>query len=106
MNVNPTKEKKLSNMRASGSDEAINLTPVQPMTLEQALEYIGDDELVEVTPISIRLRKSYSCNTNANERRRSEGSSPLQRLCEKPPISAKSCREASRGRRTQRSWRV
>lgn len=57
MMVNPTKNKKLTNVRASGTDEAMNLTPVQPMTLEQALEYIGDDELVEVTPKSIRLRK-------------------------------------------------
>lgn len=55
--VNLTKGKKLTNVRASGSDEAIQLTPVQPMTLEQALEYIADDELVEVTPKSIRLRK-------------------------------------------------
>ena len=55
--VNPTKEKRLSNMRASGSDAAITLTPVTPLTLEQALEYIADDELVEVTPKSIRLRK-------------------------------------------------
>ncbi len=57
MTVNPTKNKKLTNVRASGTDEAMNLTPVQPMTLEQALEYIADDELVEVTPKSIRLRK-------------------------------------------------
>jgi len=57
MTVNPTKNKKLTNVRASGTDEAMNLTPVQPMTLEQALEYIADDELVEVTPTSIRLRK-------------------------------------------------
>ncbi|MBT4120245.1 MAG: translational GTPase TypA [Candidatus Peribacter sp.] len=57
MMVNPNKNKKLTNVRASGTDEAMNLTPVQPMTLEQALEYIGDDELVEVTPESIRLRK-------------------------------------------------
>ncbi|MDA0376618.1 MAG: translational GTPase TypA [bacterium] len=57
MMVNPIKNKKLTNVRASGTDEAMNLTPVQPMTLEQALEYIGDDELVEVTPTSIRLRK-------------------------------------------------
>jgi GTP-binding protein len=57
MMVNPIKNKKLTNVRASGTDEAMNLTPVQPMTLEQALEYIGDDELVEVTPESIRLRK-------------------------------------------------
>jgi GTP-binding protein len=67
LNVNPCKEKKLSNMRASGSDEAIVLTPVQPMTLEQALEYIADDELVEVTPQNIRLRKKLLTD---NDRRR------------------------------------
>lgn len=57
MMVNPTKNKKLTNVRASGSDEAMTLIPVKEMTLEQALEYIGDDELVEVTPENIRLRK-------------------------------------------------
>ncbi|MEX2176291.1 MAG: translational GTPase TypA [Pirellulaceae bacterium] len=55
--VNPTKEKKLSNMRASGSDENILLKPPRKMDLEAALEYIEEDELVEVTPTSIRLRK-------------------------------------------------
>ena len=55
--VNVTKGKKLSNMRASGKDEAIALTPISPMTLEQAIEYVADDELVEITPESIRLRK-------------------------------------------------
>jgi GTP-binding protein len=55
--VNPCKGKKLSNMRASGSDDAIKLTPARILTLEQALEFIEDDELVEVTPQSIRLRK-------------------------------------------------
>ncbi|MFA7681771.1 MAG: translational GTPase TypA [Candidatus Peribacteraceae bacterium] len=69
LSVNPTKEKKLTNVRASGSDEAINLTPVQAMSLEQALEYIDDDELVEVTPKSIRLRKKV---LNGIERKRSE----------------------------------
>lgn len=57
MTVNSTKNKKLTNVRASGSDDAMDLVPVQPMTLEQALEYIDDDELVEVTPQNIRLRK-------------------------------------------------
>ncbi len=57
MVVNVTKNKKLTNVRASGTDEAMTLTPINPMTLEQALEYIADDELVEVTPTSIRLRK-------------------------------------------------
>lgn len=55
--VNVTKEKQLTNMRASGSDEAIILTPHMHMTLEQALEFIADDELVEITPKAIRLRK-------------------------------------------------
>ncbi|AQA17478.1 GTP-binding protein TypA [Halioglobus japonicus] len=55
--VNPTKAKQLTNVRASGSDEALTLTPPVKHTLEQALEFIEDDELVEVTPESIRLRK-------------------------------------------------
>jgi GTP-binding protein len=55
--VNITKEKKLSNMRAAGSDEALQLVPPRRFTIEQAIEYISDDELVEVTPCSIRLRK-------------------------------------------------
>ncbi len=55
--VNPTKEKKLSNMRASGKDQNITLTPVIPMTIEKAIEFIEDDEMVEVTPENIRLRK-------------------------------------------------
>jgi GTP-binding protein len=55
--VNITKEKKLTNIRASGTDEALRLIPPRQFTLEQAMEYISDDELVEVTPMSIRLRK-------------------------------------------------
>ena len=65
--VNPTKGKQLTNVRASGTDEAINLTPPVKHTLEQALEFIEDDELVEVTPTSIRLRKKY---LTENERKR------------------------------------
>lgn len=57
MTVNPCREKKLTNMRASGSDENVILKPPRDMSLEAALEYIEDDELVEVTPESIRLRK-------------------------------------------------
>ncbi len=57
MGVNVTKEKKLTNMRASGSDEALRIIPPRKMSLEQALEFLRDDELVEVTPASIRLRK-------------------------------------------------
>ncbi|MEM7402032.1 MAG: translational GTPase TypA [Pseudomonadota bacterium] len=57
--VNPTKGKQLTNVRASGTDEAINLTPPIRHTLEQALEFIEEDELVEVTPNNIRLRKKF-----------------------------------------------
>jgi GTP-binding protein len=57
MTVNPTKEKKLTNMRATGSDRNILLKPPRQLTLEAALEYIEEDELVEVTPDKIRLRK-------------------------------------------------
>ena len=57
MNVNITKEKKLTNMRSSTADEAIRLIPPRELTLEKAIEFIADDEYVEVTPKSIRLRK-------------------------------------------------
>ncbi len=66
--VNPTKNKQLTNIRASGTDEAIKLTPIRRMTLEDALDYIKDDEYVEVTPLSIRLRKKY---LTENDRKRS-----------------------------------
>ncbi|TCS43998.1 translational GTPase TypA [Reinekea marinisedimentorum] len=65
--VNPTKGKQLTNVRASGTDEALTLTPPVKHTLEQALEFIEDDELVEVTPESIRLRKKL---LTENERKR------------------------------------
>jgi len=59
LEVNPMKSKQLTNIRASGTDEAVRLTPPRRLTLEQAIAYIQDDELVEVTPDSIRLRKRY-----------------------------------------------
>ncbi|MGM0538087.1 MAG: translational GTPase TypA [Thermodesulfobacteriota bacterium] len=58
LNANPCKEKKLTNVRAAGRDENVVLTPVRPMTLERAIHFIREDELVEVTPKNIRLRKS------------------------------------------------
>ena len=57
LDVNPTKEKKLTNMRSSTADELVRLIPPRPMSLEQALEFIGNDECVEVTPEHVRLRK-------------------------------------------------
>ncbi len=71
LTVNPTKAKQLTNVRASGTDEALNLTPPVRHTLEQALEFIEDDELVEVTPDSIRLRKKL---LQEHERRRASRS--------------------------------
>jgi len=68
VNVNPCKEKKLSNVRASGKDDAIVLSPIKPMTIERAINFIRDDELVEITPKSIRIRKSL---LPANQRRQS-----------------------------------
>ncbi|MEJ2219790.1 MAG: translational GTPase TypA [Desulfobacterales bacterium] len=58
INVNPCKEKKLSNMRAAGKDDNVLLSPVKPFTLEQTINFIREDELVEVTPKSVRLRKA------------------------------------------------
>jgi hypothetical protein len=68
--VNVTKEKKQTNMRASTADEAIRLVPPRRLGLEQAIEFINDDELVEVTPKSIRLRKKRGAVRLRRERRR------------------------------------
>jgi len=65
--VNPIKGKQLTNIRASGTDEAVRLVPAIQLTLESAIEFIADDELVEITPKSIRLRKRH---LTENDRRR------------------------------------
>lgn len=65
--ANPAKAKQLTNIRAAGSDDAIKLKPARRLTLETAIEWIEDDELVEVTPESIRVRKRY---LSESERRR------------------------------------
>jgi GTP-binding protein len=70
IDVNPCKEKKLTNMRASGKDENVVCTPVREMTLEKAIHFIADDEMVEVTPVSIRLRKTV---LNAQKRHQAAG---------------------------------
>nr|EHM1965624.1 translational GTPase TypA [Escherichia coli] len=67
LTVNCLTGKKLTNMRASGTDEATTLVPAIKMSLEQALEFIDDDELVEVTPVSVRIRKRH---LTENDRRR------------------------------------
>ncbi|OGC24212.1 GTP-binding protein TypA [candidate division WOR-1 bacterium RIFOXYC2_FULL_37_10] len=73
MAVNPCKEKKLTNIRASGTDEAIRLTPPIKLTLEQALEFISDDELVEITPHSIRLRKKFLTENERSRNKKQQG---------------------------------
>jgi GTP-binding protein len=67
LEVNPLKAKQLTNIRTTSKDEAVRLTPIVPMTLEQAIAYIEDDELVEVTPQSIRIRKR---ELNPHDRKR------------------------------------
>ncbi|MDX1541325.1 MAG: translational GTPase TypA, partial [Geminicoccaceae bacterium] len=69
LEVNPLKAKQLTNIRAAGRDDAVLLTPPRRLSLEQALAYIADDELVEVTPASIRLRKRQ---LDASERRKEQ----------------------------------
>jgi GTP-binding protein len=73
MVVNPCKKKQLTNMRASGSDDAAILTPARRMTLEQAIEWIRDDEMVEVTPESIRVRKRILKESDRKRTRQVEG---------------------------------
>ncbi len=73
MAVNPTTAKQLTNVRASGTDEALTLTPAVKFTLEQALEFIQDDELVEVTPKAIRLRKRYLTESERKRYGRKKG---------------------------------
>ncbi len=81
MDVNPTKEKKLTNIRTHSHDEALRLTPPRPLTLETALEFISGDELVEVTPESIRLRKRA---LSQQDRRREAGrAEDLRRAAER-----------------------
>ena len=67
LEINVLKGKQLTNVRASGTDKAVTLTPPRKMSLEQMMSYISEDELLEVTPISLRLRKRYLC---PNERKR------------------------------------
>ena len=67
--VNSCRGKKLTNVRSSGTDEAVRIITPRTLSLEQSLEYIADDELVEITPKSIRLRKRY---LDANERKKME----------------------------------
>jgi GTP-binding protein len=76
LEVNVVKGKKLTNVRASGKDEAVNLTPPMRLTLEKAMSYITDEELVEVTPKNIRLRKRW---LDPNERKRQSRKSETDR---------------------------
>jgi len=70
LDVNVTKEKKLTNVRAAGRDDAVRLTPPRQMGLEDALDWIADDELIEVTPQSIRIRKRVLDHVQRPKRRK------------------------------------
>ncbi len=77
MDVNPTREKKMSNMRSKSTDENIQLEPPRVMTLESALEYIEEDELIEVTPAAVRLRKRH---LSANDRKKMSREAKRERV--------------------------
>ena len=77
MAVNPTKEKKLTNMRSSTGDELIRLIPHRELSLEQALEFIREDECVEVTPRTVRLRKVTLAHSQRFRAAKSSGKSRL-----------------------------
>ena len=70
MEVNPLKNKKMTAVRSTGNDEAMKLVPPKIMSLEEALEFINDDELVELTPTDIRLRKKYLTNLERRQHMR------------------------------------
>ncbi|MEX2052812.1 MAG: translational GTPase TypA, partial [Candidatus Paceibacterota bacterium] len=74
MYVNPTKGKQLTNVRASGSDEAINLTPPSELDIEKGLEVMTGDEYLEITPESVRLRKQLLTEADRSKARRDKGS--------------------------------
>jgi len=78
LDVNATKEKKLTNMRASTADDAIRLVPFRDLPLEQALEFINDDELVEITPVSVRLRKRVLAANQRPRRKNEQGTAPVE----------------------------
>jgi GTP-binding protein len=69
MDVNPAKEKKLTNMRSSTAEELVRLSPPRALSLEQALEFVAEDECVEVTPRAVRLRKLVLPAAQRNRRR-------------------------------------
>ena len=72
MQVNPTKGKAMSNVRSSGNDEALVLFPALEMTIERGLETMTEDELLEVTPAEIRLRKRYLTDGDRSRAKRSD----------------------------------
>ena len=93
MDVNPTKEKKLTNIRTHSHDEMLRLTPPPPMTLEKAIEFIAEDELVEVTPQSLRMRKRL---LSQHERRREAGREYDARKAAETERSAEALLESGR----------
>jgi len=73
LELNVCRAKKLTNMRSSGADEALVLTPPKEITLEYALEYIGPDELVEATPLTLRIRKRFLKAFERKNEKKSQG---------------------------------
>ena len=107
LDVNPTKEKKLTNMRSSTSDELVRLIPPRPLSLEQALEFIREDECVEVTPTNVRLRKVELDGAEARDLRVAQGARLGRRLAARlgSPHARGVAQARSAGRRSSRSSR-
>ena len=88
IDVNPTRERKLTNMRSSTAEELVRLTPPRRLTLERALEMIGDDECVEVTPGAVRIRKvTLSKSDRARALRRNSPTSRSYKLSPAPAVT-------------------
>src|SRR3546814_13162303 len=96
LTVNVIKSKPLTNVRASGKDDAIKLTPAIKYTLEQALDFIEDDELVEVTPKEIRLRKKFLTATDRNRASRAHGAGRVSPAGVPPPTTRPGLRRSPR----------
>ena len=107
IDVNATKEKKLTNIRSSTADELVRLIPPRPLSLEQALEFIREDECVEVTPASIRLRKAeLSARRQQSSSRKARGLRDARRRSVSRPSLAQSPRSSPRHGRSRRAGRL
>ena len=108
LDVNATKEKKLTNMRSSSADELVRLIPPRPMSLEQALEFIREDECIEVTPASVRLRKVEldASRRQSSAEQEGEGTGDRRRLSRRHGVAPPCKSDLTEGIRKERRWKT